>query len=255
MPSFIIHEACKQELIKRMNIKGDDKQMVIANLLPDAISEVDETLPYEERRRLIQTQKIKTHFRTDINKVYQYPNVKLIKEKYLDLIKTDIVSFFCYFHLYTDYIYFTRYLPKCAMPINGNMKETLTRGNIKYIRINKSNELVPISDFWGKEGKNAIYVEYIRVTKQLLKDYPFNYTVEELREYIKDHPVTTEMEEIVSSNPEFVFDILEGILNDAKELKDNDLYIFNYEDMISYIKETVTSFIEENEEIVNCYVK
>ena len=63
------------------------------------------------------------------------------------------------------------------------------------------------------------------------------------------------MEEIVSSNLEFVFDILEGILNDAKELKDNDLYIFNYEDMISYIKETVTSFIEENEEIVNCYVK
>ena len=60
MPSFIIHEACKQELVKRMNIKGDDKQMVIANLLPDAISEVDKTLPYEERRRLIQTQKINT---------------------------------------------------------------------------------------------------------------------------------------------------------------------------------------------------
>ena len=99
-------------------------------------------------------------------------------------------------------------------------------------------------------------------TKQL-KDMLFNKKEngvdfmddEELREYIKDHPVTTEMEEIVSSNPEFVFDILEGILNDAKELKDNDLYIFNYEDMISYIKETVTSFIEENEEIVNCYVK
>ena len=125
MPSFVIHEACKQELIKRLNIKGDDKQMVIANLLPDAIGKVDDSLPYEERRRLIQSQKITTHFRTDINKVYQYPDVKLIKEKYLDLIKTDIVSFFCYFHLYADYIYFTRYLPKCAMPINGDMEESL----------------------------------------------------------------------------------------------------------------------------------
>lgn len=254
MPSFVIHTVIGNELIKKLNLTEDDKsKFIIGNLLPDTKRiRVDSNLSEFEKRKLIQSEKTSTHFRTNEG-VLEYPNMDLYISKYGELCKNNIIAFAYCFHLYTDYYYFKYYLPSLVKFLDENMKETDVRFGEKYVYVNKQNKLLPRDIFWSKSDNDGLYQEYSKISLYLLKKYGIELNFLELRRLLADGKFYVPIDEVDSLNGVQVVNALERIIKSSLEMQEEGFTIFSKDNLDEFINNVVDSFIKEYDDLFSIY--
>ena len=246
MPSFIVHCVAGNELSKRLELNEDDSRLFfLANLLPDAtdidtINKLDDI----EARRVIQTDKMITHFRTTSDVLLMKPNLDFFLNKYKKYIKNDLVVFAYFFHLYTDYYYFTYFLPKMITFVDDNDNEVSKKSLCKYIILNKSKRKLLRHEFWGKSNIHGIYGEYNRLNNYLINKYNLSFNYDDI---IKAYPFKCIIEEANYRYVELLLKELSSFFNNSKM---DDFEIFNTDDVDSLIDDIIDSFIRDYSDII-----
>lgn len=255
MPSFTIHTIAGKELIKKINLTRNDKiTFLISNLLPDARSiKINPNWSEQERRKNIQLEKRKTHFRTNTTDVLEYPNINIFLNKYENEIKNNIATLGYFFHLYTDYYYFKFFLPRYIKFYDTNMNITNIRKDNAYIEKINSNKIVETKDFWSKYSFNSVYHEYSKMNNYIMDKYHLRVSCDELREFIKTNKIDPQIEEIDSSNTIQVINKLDKLLNVSNENKNTNFNIFKLNDIDKLIEEIVESFINNYDYLLKNY--
>lgn len=247
MPSFIVHSIVGCELQKKLNLDKKEKELFfIANLLPDVNQiEVDKEWTDEELRKHIQKEKRTTHFRTYTDGVLESPDLDYFLSKYDSVVKSNIVALGYFFHLYTDYYYFSKFLPSVVTFLDENDNEVTTKELNKYIRINKTNKKLPKQVFWSKKDSEGIYQEYSRLNKYLVKEYNFKFDYKRLKEIIKNKELNLPIKEINSDNIDSLIDELNGFYLESLDNEDVEFKIFSSERIDYFINTVVDNFIKE----------
>ena len=255
MPSFAIHNICGLELLKKFNIdEGNRNKFIIGNILPDVsrirnYNELDDI----SRRKAIQKRKKETHFRKKTGKIIEYPDCDEFLKKYGKEINNDIVTLAYFFHLYTDYYYFKNVFSKVISFYDENMNITSMREDFKYVKINKTGQVVLGKDFFNKKNPNGIYKEYSRCNSYLSKKYDFKIDVNELVDYIDQNGFLANIEETNSLYAYYSIRKLEKYVNDI-EITNDELLIFTKEDLDNLVSGVVDSFIKEYSYLLDKYM-
>lgn len=247
MPSFIIHSVVGEELSKRLGFSEEEhNKFFVANLLPDTVKlEIDPNWDSVQLRHAIQRVKKTTHFRTNDDAILSHPDLKYFLDKYDDLVKTDIITFGYFVHLYTDWYYFTKFLPKMITFLCEDKKSLATiKKDNKYNRINKNNELMAKEDFWSKINKDGIYGEYSRLNKYIIEKYNFKYDYE-LYKKIINNDFNILIEEVNSDGIDNLLDELNNFYKESLESELEDFKIFDSCDVDNLINDVVDSFLLE----------
>lgn len=245
MPSFIIHSVAGEELCKRL---GFDKEMqnmfFVGNLLPDTVQlERNPNWSPEELRKAVQKEKHISHFRTNLENILLYPDLKFFLSEYENIVKDDIVALGYFFHLYTDYYYFAKFLPKMITFLMED-KENVAKIKIdnKYNRINKTGKVIPKSDFWSKTNEDGIYGEYNRLNKYIINKYNFRYNVDLYRRILNDNFIMP-IKEIKVDGIDNLLDELNGFYKKSIESSEEEFRIFNKSDVDNLITDVVDNFL------------
>lgn len=254
MPSFDIHTIAGRELLKKINIDKDDEiKFLIGNLMPDSRAiNIDPNWNYFEKRKNIQEEKIKTHFRTSVGELIEYPNLDLFLSKYEDLVKRDVAALGYFYHLYTDYFYFTKSIPRSLEFYDEDFKITNVKRNHKYVKMLKSNKVVPAKIFWTKGEEDSIYSEYSKVSKYLAKKYNYNIDCNIFRDYINNNKLEFGIEEVKSENATQVIDRLEKV-NKRVNNSNEEFNMFTEEGVDRLIDLIVLSFISRYDYLLSNY--
>lgn len=255
MPSFTIHTVAGKELIKKINLTRNDKiTFLISNLLPDARSiTINPDWSEIERRKNIQLEKRRTHFRTNIQDVLEYPNINIFLNKYEKEIKENIATLGYFFHLYTDYYYFKFFLPKYIEFYDKDMNITTIRKDNMYIKMLNSQRIVESKSFWSKYSIDSVYHEYSKMNNYIMDKYHLRVSCDELREFISVNDINPKIEEIDGNTAIQVINKLDKLLNVSNENKNLNFNIFKLEDIDRLIEEIVNSFIEEYDYLLDNY--
>lgn len=255
MPSFAIHAICGNELIKNFNISDNAKKnFFIGNIIPD-VSRVPsfKEKDYSSRRKSIQDRKNITHFRTNKNNVLSYPDLDRFLEKYSGSVRSSITSFAYFFHLYTDYYYFKKFLPGLLTFYDNNMNVVTNSDNVYYVKINRTGEVVKFKDLFNKDYENGIYRDYSISNNYLMKKYKLDMDYDELFDYIDQHGFNIEIEETKSIFAYYAVLKMKKYLKD-EIVEDTSLKIFCFDDLDKLIDSIINSFIKEYGYIVSSYI-
>lgn len=256
MPSFAIHNICGLELLDKLNVSEEDRnKFIIGNVLPDVsrirrFNELDDL----NKRRAIQKRKKETHFRDNLGRIVEYPNCEEFLKKYKKDIKEDIITLAYFFHLYTDYYYFTKIFNKIVTFYDENMKVTDMKSELKYVKINKTKEVVEASEFFSKRNNKGIYKEYSRCNSYLAKKHKFRIDALELYDYVDQYGFLTNVEETNSLYAYYAIRKLEKYNNDI-DINDDHLLIFKEEDLDLLVKDVVDSFVKKYSDLLVKYCK
>lgn len=256
MPSFAIHNICGLELLDKLDVSEEDKnKFIIGNVLPDVsrirkFNELDDL----NKRRAIQKRKKETHFRDNLGRIVEYPNCDEFLKKYGKDIKEDIITLAYFFHLYTDYYYFTKIFNKIVTFYDENMKITDMKSELKYVKINKTNEVVEASEFFSKRNNKGIYKEYSRCNSYLAKKHKFRIDALELYDFVDQYGFLTNIEETNSLYAYYAIRKLEKYNNDI-DINDDQLLIFKEEDLDLLVKDVVDSFVKKYSDLLVKYCK
>ena len=256
MPSFAIHNICGLELLDKLDVSEEDRnKFIIGNVLPDVsrirkFNELDDL----NKRRAIQKRKKETHFRDNLGRIVEYPNCEEFLKKYKKDIKEDIITLAYFFHLYTDYYYFTKIFNKIVTFYDENMKVTDMKSELKYVKINKTNEVVEASEFFSKKNIKGIYKEYSRCNSYLAKKHKFRIDALELYDYVDQYGFLTNIEETNSLYAYYAIRKLEKYNNDI-DINDDQLLIFKEEDLDLLVKDVVNSFVKKYSDLLVKYCK
>lgn len=257
MPSFAIHNICGLELLDKLEVSESDKnKFIIGNVLPD----VSRIRKYNElddlsKRKAIQRRKKETHFRENQGKIIEYPNCEIFLDKYKEDVENDIITLAYFFHLYTDYYYFTKIFNKIVTFYDENMNVTDMKKELKYVKINKTNEVVGASEFFSKRNNKGIYKEYSRCNSYLAKKHKFKIDSSELYDYVDQYGFLTNIDETNSLYAYYAIRKLEKYVNDIDIKKDFQLLIFREEDLDLLVKDVVDSFIKKYKKLLVKYCK
>ncbi len=246
MPSFAIHNICGLELLKKLDVdEGNKNKFIIGNILPDVsrISKYNE-LDDIGKRKAIQKRKKETHFRNNTDKIVEYPNCSVFLNKYRDYIENDIITLAYFFHLYTDYYYFKYVFSKIITFLDENYEVTDIKSNFKYVKINKTNEIVLGKDFFNKKNPKGIYKEYSRCNSYLARKYDCKVDIYELIDFIDQNGFLTHIEETNSLYAYYAIRKLEKYVNEI-DVDDCELLIFRKEDLDNLVDDVVDNFILE----------
>ena len=255
MPSFAIHAICGNELIKDFNISDNAKMsFFIGNIIPD-VSRIPsfKDKDYATKRKSIQDRKKITHFRTNKDAVLAYPDLDKFLEKYSGSVKSNITSFAYFFHLYTDYYYFRKFLPKILTFYDKDMNKINNSESVYFVKINRTGEVVSYKELFNKENENGIYKDYSISNNYLIKKYNLDLDYDLLFDYIDQNGFYIEIEETKSLFAYYAVLKMKKYLKD-EIVKDNRLNVFTIDDLDSLIGNIIKSFKREYGYIINSYV-
>jgi hypothetical protein len=256
MPSFMIHTIAGEKMIKKLHLENEDKKkFFISNLVPDTLDR-SAYAQYKGEERRSRKQKIKriTHFRTDFNQIFEYPNLELFLSKYEEQTKKDINFLGYFFHLYTDYYYFSHYLPQIIVFYDKNHNISKRREENVYVEIKNYNREIGHEDFWDNYGKESIYEDYSRLNKYLVNKYPLSFAPKELIEYLKTNNYKVDMEEINSDYAIQAIENLKRIVDECLGEEKEQLKIFTIDQIENLIDETVNTFLDKYESLLKEYM-
>ena len=257
MPSFAIHNICGLELLNKLDVSDEDKnKFIIGNILPD-VNRVNNYRNLDDlgKRRAIQKRKKETHFRDNMDKIVELPNCNEFLKKYKNDIKEDIVTLAYFFHLYTDYYYFKNLFSNILTFYDEDMKETNLKINFKYVKINKTGEVILGSEFFNKNNPKGIYKEYTRCNSYLAKKHRFRVDTLKLYDYVDQYGFLTNIDETNSLYAYYAIRKLEKYVNEI-DVKDNvQLLIFNGEELDLLVKNVVDSFFIKYSDLLVKYCK
>lgn len=252
MPSFIVHSIAGREISKYLSLNKEEENLFfLGNLLPDAVNvDRNNNLSDNETRHVIQSQKRITHFRTSTDRVLQVPDLDYFLSKYKDYVSKDIVVFGYFFHLYTDYYYFSKFLPKMLTFLDKDYNEVFLRSENVYIKINKTNDILEKPLFWSKKNPNGIYGDYNRLNNYLVKKYNFSFDYDNYFEVFNSNKFNNI---IIEANTDCMNKLLVELNNfyiESLKCKIDDFKIFNPSDVDLLIQDIITSFLEEYKDIL-----
>lgn len=253
MPSFIVHSVAGEELCKRLDFnKNKLNKFFVANLLPDTVQlERNPEWSSEELRKAIQKEKHVSHFRTDFESLLSYPDLKYFLNEYEELVKNDVIAFGYFFHLYTDYYYFSKFLPKIITFLcEDQITEALIKLDNKYNKINKTGTIMLKQDFWNKKNDDGIYGEYNRLNKYLIDKYNFKFNID-LYKKILNNKFKLSIKEIKIDGIGDLLEELNSFYDKSINSDKEDFKIFTEVDIDNLIKDIVDSFIDEYSYLFN----
>ena len=255
MPSFIIHSIVGRELCKKLKFSDEDsKKFFIANLLPDIKQNVyADNLSDQEIRKLIQKEKRVTHFRNNEQDILEYPDLDLFLKTYGKLIE-DLTVFGYFFHLYTDFYYFSVFLPKIIIFLDKEYKETSKKENNCFIKIIKTNEIITVENFWSKKNPKGIYHDYSALNKYLIDKYSFYFNYQDILSFFNSSLFVNKIEEIDIKNFPLLLKDLKMFYEEAKD--DNSSFnIFSTDEVDLLINNIIISFIENYSYLFSKFLK
>ena len=256
MPSFAIHAICGNEILKEMNLSENAKKsFIIANIIPD-VSRVTgfKKKDAKEKRKSIQDNKTSTHFRTDHNAILLYPDLDMFLEKYSGNVKSSITSFAYFFHLYTDYYFFRKFLTSVLSFYDEDMQKTKNKNDVKFVKVNRTGEIIEYSKVVSKDNDYSIYRDYSILNNYLLNKYELKIDYDDLFEYIDQGKFHIDIEETKSIYAYYAVFKMKKYLQDEK-VKNSDLRIIAPEELDKFIKDVVKSFKKNYGYFINSYLK
>ncbi len=252
MPSYLVHTIAGEKLMKHLSLTEEEKnQFFISNLLPDVKEKINtEGLSKEEIRNQTQIKKRITHFRTEFNHAFEYPDLNYFLSKYKESVKNDIKVFGYFFHLYTDYYYFKNYLPTIITFLDKDENISPRREDNKYVIIKNKNKRMDHEDFWDNTNKDSLYQEYSRLNKLLVRDYNIQINPKKLQDYIKKKNYKIDIEEVNPEGMNTILNQISDIIKEAKEGVPEELIIFTEKQITDMIEKIVTSFLKDYKKII-----
>ena len=252
MPSFMIHTICGEKMLKKLKLDEEDKKkFFISNLMPDIVDEsaLADYTGVERARRKMEIKRT-SHFRTDFHNMFEYPDVDYFLSKYENQAKEDINFFAYFFHLYTDYYYFIKFLSKILTYYDKDHKIATEREKTKYIRVNRTNKEMLHNEFWNGDNKESIYEDYSRLNKYLVNKYPLTFNHEELMDYIKNHNYKIDMEEINSDYAYQALETVDSIIKESLGQPEEEPQILTIDQVEELMDNVVNTFLEKYDNII-----
>ncbi len=245
MASFIIHHTAGMEFLKSLqessNIsltQDDINDFLLGNLIVDSVRSKD----WQE----VQEEKIATHFRSRDKLEYatQYPDLGAFLEKYKELVTSDYSALGYFFHLFTDYMFFTYLFDKTFeyYDESGNVVEL--QDYVKSVHVKKTDKCVSLEEFYGSDDR-GIYHDYTVMNRIVLDEFGLEVDIDAMLEWAKNNFHNPGIEEVDYAGIESVLNKLRGYLKSTDEVQDKSLNVFRPEDVTEFIRSVTKVFISE----------
>lgn len=208
MPGYILHLTAAKILLNKGQLKVNENDFYIGNLLPDAVSE-----------------KSQSHFRLKerYGKMVEYPELDLFLDKYKGLLYDSSVLGY-YYHLYIDRKFFTEYYPRVLKYLNADMKEEVEREKVQWTYVCRTGEILPVQKFLSKE---YYYGDFTRMNTWLVEQFQLPL---DLDTRVKNPGI----EEVDYQQVETVLEELKGYLGVPAEAA-YDLKVFDLQDLLNFL--------------------
>ena len=265
MASFVIHDVAGEVFLKELKEKYgielsdiDTNKFLMGNLIVDSSKYklvIPDNLSDEElkkiklaHRKIVQQEKISTHFRglDDLDKCIQAPIPDKFVEKYNYLFDKDISVLAYLFHLYTDKVFFNDLSIKSFKCLDDKYNETKYISDLKYMQTLKDNKIHDFKEFWSPDG---IYSDYTKMNKLFLEKYNIKFDSNALLSSTK-YFINPGIEEVDYNNVSSVINKTSKFISDSYNLDNTDLKIFDIEIVNEFISFVVSSFMETYSEII-----
>ncbi|MCB6195306.1 hypothetical protein [Blautia marasmi] len=158
-----------------------------------------------------------------MQEIVQYPILSKFLDKYRDLLPDPSVQGYL-FHLYTDYRFFTEYMPRIVRFTDIQGRYTTKKDDIVWAQIQKTKKKVKAADFFSED---YYYGDYTRMNTWLVIHYrlPLQMDVN-----VKNPGIS----EVVYSDISEILEELKSYLLMPPEAAD-DLAVFNRKELLNYI--------------------
>lgn len=202
MASAIIHLAVAKTLEKYLTIENK-RDYYLGSIAPDISKQIGEN-------------KQKSHFL--INARDDIPNMELFINKYPDF-KSNSFDLGYFIHLYTDKIWFSRFMPKI---VSGN-----------YLKLLDGTVITTTPE----EIQKLIYQDYTNLNIQLLDEYKMDLSL-----FYEDfYPPKTTLDEIPTDKLNILIDKMGIIVENSKEEKS---YTFDTYIVLQFIDDASQEILE-----------
>lgn len=204
MASFVIHNITGEQFLKKLEQKYGvtltEKQrheFLLGNLIVDSTrlqKEIPEQLTEEEKKiwkrefqRLVQEEKIATHFRDkeDYRLCIQVPNLEMFLEKYKKLLESDFSALGYFYHIYTDKLFFNDLFCAAFDCLDADLKPTKYADELMFMLIKKSGKIEKQEDVWAHDSNVSIYQDYTVMNRLMLEFYGVSFDSKALLESAK----------------------------------------------------------------------
>lgn len=244
MASFVIHHTAGVKFLESLeemnNIKlseDDKKSFLLGNLIVDSIRESDKSKVQEE--------KIATHFRDrdKLDHATQYPNLEAFLKKYGHLLEKDYTVLGYFFHLFTDYMFFTYLFDKTFEYLDESGEPTELVSKVKCVHIKKNNRLVSLEEFFNGND-SGMYHDYTIMNKIVLDAYGIAIDTDRLIRWARDNFKNPGIEEVDYYRIEAVLNSLNKYIASSHAIEGCDLDVFDKDDIIQFINDICKEFID-----------
>lgn len=215
MPGYIIHLTAANFFLNSLPFSHPLNQpkaknaFLVGNLLPDTVKD-----------------KFQSHFRSPdtLQEIVQYPILSKFLDKYRRLLPDPSVQGYL-FHLYTDYRFFTEYMPRIVRFTDKYGRSTTKKDDIVWAEIQKTNIKIKPADFFSED---YYYGDYTRMNTWLVIHYrlPIQLDIN-----IKNPGI----EEVRYSDIAEILEELKSYLIMPPKAAD-DLAVFNRKELLNYIR-------------------
>ncbi len=272
MASFVIHtivgERFLNELETKYNVSISEEErleFLLGNLIVDSVREnsiLPEGLTEEEqveflyqRRRRVQEEKVKTHFRdpNKLNLCLRVPEDEWFVNKYSKLLTYDYSTLGYLFHLYTDRLFFGDLFKATFISLDKNGQETIYDKEATTIEVIKNKRRENKKDFWTGQTELSIYNDYTIMNKMLLAYYGTSFDESRLLEFAKEHFKNPGIEEVDYS---LIIDVIRktsAFIKESYQVSETELSVFDEEVLKKFIESIPSLFIDKYDYIVSNY--
>lgn len=204
MASFVIHHIAGEQFLKELEGKygitlteEEKNNFLLGNLIvdstrlkkqiPDGLTEDERKAWKREFQKLVQEEKVATHFRDkeDYRLCIQVPNLKTFLEKYQTLLEQDFSVLGYFYHLYTDKLFFNDLFCAAFDTLDQNLSHTDYVDELKFMFIKKSGKTEKQEDVWAHDSSVSIYQDYTVMNRLLLEYYNVTFDADALLESSK----------------------------------------------------------------------
>lgn len=261
MASFVIHHIAGEQFLTELEqkcgitLKEEERNLfLLGNLIVDSTKlrkEIPEDLSEEERetwkrefQKLIQEEKIATHFRDkeDYRLCIQVPNLQAFLAKYQNLLAQDFSALGYFYHLFTDKLFFNDLFCAALDLLDQNLNHTDYADQLHFMFLKKSGKIEKQEDVCSHDSNVSIYQDYTVMNHLLLEYYKVSFDSDGLLESSKQfhNPGITEVD---YENITSVIRQTKSYIEESDQSKGN-LHVFTEEQVKAFIQLVAKSFIE-----------
>lgn len=261
MASFVIHHIAGEQFLKELEQKygitlteEQKNNFLLGNLIVDStrlkrqipinLTDVEKRAWNMEFQKLVQEEKIATHFRDkeDVRLCIQVPNLKTFLEKYQTLLGQDFSVLGYFYHLYTDKLFFNDLFCAAFDTLDKDFNHTDYVDELKFMFIKKSGKTEKQEDVWAHDSSVSIYQDYTVMNRLLLEYYNVSFHAEQLLESSKKFQ-NPGIAEVDYGNIASVISKTKRYIEESYQTE-GSLHVFTEEQVKNFIQLVAGSFIQ-----------